>query len=417
LDMFEPQDHPNDFEYPGGPPKRPYDTTGYTLAFQMGVKFDRIMDGFDGPFVEAPGLQSPPPGKISGPSSPAGYLVSHRINNSFILINRLMKAKCDVYWLNKASTVEGEDLGTGTIWIPASPAVLHILQAGTKELGLNAYGVTKAPTGDALKLKPIRIGLYDQYGGLMPTGHIQWLMEEYEFPFEIVYPQALDAGNIKTRFDVLVFSDGAARLGGQDRRGGGRQIEPLTIPEQYRDRLGSFTQEKTLPQVKEFVEAGGDVITIGSSTSMAEMLGVPVSSYLTAIGKDEKEHPLIPDQFYIPGSLMRAHVDNADPLAYGMPDMADMFFDNSPVFKMRPDAELQHTHSVAWYQGPNILHSGWAWGEKYIDGGTAVVDASIGAGKVILLGPEVTFRAQPHGTFKFLFNGVYLGGATASSLD
>src|ERR1700733_1155355 len=244
LDMFEPQDHPNDFEYPGGPPKRPYDTTGYTLAFQMGVKFDRIMDGFDGPFVEAPGLQSPPPGKISGPSSPAGYLVSHRINNSFILINRLMKAKCDVYWLNKASTVEGEDLGTGTIWIPASPAVLHILQAGTKELGLNAYGVTKAPTGDALKLKPIRIGLYDQYGGLMPTGHIQWLMEEYEFPFEIVYPQALDAGNIKTRFDVLVFSDGAARLGGQDRRGGGRQIEPLTIPEQYRDRLRRFPQQK-----------------------------------------------------------------------------------------------------------------------------------------------------------------------------
>jgi hypothetical protein len=417
LDMFEPQDHPNDFEYPGGPPKRPYDTTGYTLAFQMGVKFDRIMDGFDGPFVEAPGLQSPPAGKISGPSSPAGYLVSHRINNSFILINRLMKAKCDVYWLNKASTVEGEDLGTGTIWIPASPAVLHILQAGTKELGLNAYGVTKAPTGDALKLKPIRIGLYDQYGGLMPTGHIQWLMEEYEFPFEIVYPQALDAGNIKTRFDVLVFSDGAARLGGQDRRGGGRQIEPETIPEQYRDRLGSFTREKTLPQVKEFVEAGGDVVTIGSSTSMAEMLGVPVSSYLTAIGKDEKEHALIPDQFYIPGSLMKAHVDNTDPLAYGMPDMADMFFDNSPVFKMRPDAELQHTHSVAWYQGPNILHSGWAWGEKYIDGGTAVVDASIGAGKVILLGPEVAFRAQPHGTFKFLFNGVYLGGATASSLN
>src|SRR5690606_9715435 len=25
LDMFEPQDHPNDFQYPGGPPVRPYD--------------------------------------------------------------------------------------------------------------------------------------------------------------------------------------------------------------------------------------------------------------------------------------------------------------------------------------------------------------------------------------------------------
>ena len=49
LDMFEPQDHPNDFAYPGGPPIPPYDATGWTLAYQMGVEFDRIMDGFEAP--------------------------------------------------------------------------------------------------------------------------------------------------------------------------------------------------------------------------------------------------------------------------------------------------------------------------------------------------------------------------------
>ena len=69
LDMFEPQDHPNDFRYPGGPPIPPYDVTGYTLAFQMGVKFDRILDGFDGPFEKVSGLQKPPPEKIHGPSA------------------------------------------------------------------------------------------------------------------------------------------------------------------------------------------------------------------------------------------------------------------------------------------------------------------------------------------------------------
>ena len=36
LDMFEPQDHPHDTEYPGGPPKAPYDITGYTLAVDGG---------------------------------------------------------------------------------------------------------------------------------------------------------------------------------------------------------------------------------------------------------------------------------------------------------------------------------------------------------------------------------------------
>ena len=49
LDMMEPQDHPNDFAYPGGPPLRPYDNAGWTLAYEMGVKFDRVLDAFDVP--------------------------------------------------------------------------------------------------------------------------------------------------------------------------------------------------------------------------------------------------------------------------------------------------------------------------------------------------------------------------------
>ncbi len=65
LDMFEPQDHPNDIPYPGGPPTRPYDNAGWTLAYQMGVQFDRILDGFDGPFEKVSGLQKPAPGKVS----------------------------------------------------------------------------------------------------------------------------------------------------------------------------------------------------------------------------------------------------------------------------------------------------------------------------------------------------------------
>ena len=45
MDMFEPQDHPNDIPYPGGPPRPPYDVTGYNIAYSMGIKFDRILDG------------------------------------------------------------------------------------------------------------------------------------------------------------------------------------------------------------------------------------------------------------------------------------------------------------------------------------------------------------------------------------
>ena len=41
MDMFEPQDHPDDIPYPGGPPRPPYDVTGYNLSYSMGITYDR----------------------------------------------------------------------------------------------------------------------------------------------------------------------------------------------------------------------------------------------------------------------------------------------------------------------------------------------------------------------------------------
>lgn len=245
----------------------------------------------------------------------------------------------------------------------------------------------------------------------MPSGWTRWLFEQFEFPFEVVYPQTLDAGNLRSKFDVLVFTDGAMRRGAATGRGGGRgaaAIDAQAIPEEFRARLGRITVEKTIPQVKAFVESGGTVVTVGSSTSMAELLGMPVSNYLVEAGADR---PLPRNKFYIPGSLVRARLDTSNPLAYGMPEQVEMFFDSSPVFKL--DAK---STKVAWFEGEKLLDSGWAWGEKYLDGGTAVADAKVGEGHVMVMGPEVTFRGEPHATFKLLFNGLFYGNSEAASL-
>ena len=149
MDMFEPQDHPNDFAYPGGPPNRPYDITGWTLAIQMGVTFDRIYEGFDGPFTKVTGLLPPPPAMvISSNGTPAGYMISHKINNSFVLINRLLAANCDVYWMKKEVMLNGQSFGTGSIWVPASPNALPILQKAAKDSGVSSYAVATAPKGE-----------------------------------------------------------------------------------------------------------------------------------------------------------------------------------------------------------------------------------------------------------------------------
>lgn len=411
-EMFEPQDHPRDEAYPGGPPVPPYDIAGWTLAMQMGVEYDRVFDDFRGPFVKLPfEMQKPEPGSIIGASNPAGYLISHRINNSFVLINRLLKNKSDVYWLQSALSADGQDLGTGTIWVPVSASALPVLQKGARELGIMIHAVAKAPVGDAFKIQPVRIGLYDQYGGMMPSGWTRWLFEQFEFPFEIVYPTTLDAGNLKGKFDVLVFADGAMRRGttGRGAGGGGRggPIDPETVPEEYRASIGRITEEKTMPEIRKFVESGGAIVTVGSSTTMADLLGVPVSNHLV----DAANKPLPREKFYIPGSLMRTTIDNTNPLAYGMPKTVEVFFDNSPVFNIGAGVK-----PVASFTGRQTLDSGWAWGQEFLDGGTAVAEAKVGEGKVLVMGPEVTFRGEPHATFKLLFNGVLYGNAQTTQL-
>ena len=122
LDMFEPQDYPNDFRYPGAPPTPPYDITGWTPALQMGVRFDRILDGFSGPFAPVRDTVAPPPGTITPAEHAAGYLLSHAVNNSVIAVNRLLKAGAAVYWLTQPLGVNGTRYPAGTIWIPASSA-------------------------------------------------------------------------------------------------------------------------------------------------------------------------------------------------------------------------------------------------------------------------------------------------------
>ena len=413
LDMFEPQDHPNDFLYPGGPPKQPYDITGWTPALSMGISFDRVLDGVEGPFAPVADTVTPPPGKVIETGSTRGYLLSHSVNNGIIAVNRLLAAGDDVYWVTHDLSVNGQSYPAGTIYIPASSSAVPIMRRAAAELGLSFTGIENEPADGLMKLSPVRVGLWDQYGGSIPSGWVRWIFDQYEIPYKVVYPQELDAGNLREKFDVLLFVDGAIpeRDGAAPGRFG-RQPDASEIPAEFRDRLGRVTVAKTVPKLREFLQAGGTVLTIGSSTILAKHLGLPVTDALVKEGSDK---PLPPEQFFIPGSVLEASVDNGDPLAYGIPDSVAVLFDESPVFRLGAGSDSV-VKKVAWYASTRPLRSGWAWGQEHLDQGVAVAEAKVGKGRLFLFGPEITFRGQPHGTFPFLFNGIYYGPASANGM-
>jgi hypothetical protein len=198
---------------------------------------------------------------------------------------------------------------------------------------------------------------------------------------------------------------GGAAAGG--RGGFGRAVDPATIPAEYQKMLGSLTPETSLPAIKDFLNAGGTVVTVGTATSLAYALGLPVENHLLVRAPGKPDRPLAGEEYYVPGSILQVAVDTTEAVAAGLPNKLDVFFNNSPVFRLDPDAAIKGTKAVAWFDSPTPLRSGWAWGQNYLEGGAAVVESNYGKGKVYLFGPEITFRGQPHGTFKFLFNGIY----------
>jgi hypothetical protein len=431
LDQFEPQDHPNDFAYPGAPPTAPYDIAGWTLAYQMAVHFDRVLDGFDGPFEEVKGPLPPPPGRVSRVEGAVGFFLDTRANDSFRAVNRLLKAGEEVRRLRGAFAGQGAPQPAGTFFVTRKPTTVPLLERIAFELGTSFLGSPVSPGAQAVALKPVRVGLWDRYGGSMPSGWTRWLLERFEFPFQVIFAPQLDKGGLREQFDVLILVDGAIpargvaalrRLasnppaGDQPPPEGGGPALPSeqNIPEEFRGRRGGITQTNTLPQLRKFLESGGTILTIGSSTSLGNQLGLAVANHLVGTDGDSKGRPLAREKFYVPGSVLRARVDPAHPLAWGLGEAVDVMFSSSPTFRLGDGAAANGLRRVAWFDSRTPLRSGWAWGQEHLEGGVAIAEGRVGKGTLVLCGPEILFRAQPHGTFKFLFNGIYQAGWAAA---
>ena len=100
------------------------DAAGWTLAYQMGIEVDRIMEGFDGPFEALPygQLLVPEPSVLS--SSASGYLLDARVNDSFKAVNDLLKGKVKVY---RTQSAVGSS-PAGSFYVPsAGKKILEIL--------------------------------------------------------------------------------------------------------------------------------------------------------------------------------------------------------------------------------------------------------------------------------------------------
>ena len=378
-----------------GTPIRPYDMGQDVLAEFMGIRVDPLDEAVEADFtrVAAPILRA---GTVE--KGPAGYVIDGRLNDAFRAVNLLFDRDVTV----RRADAAGDAVRAGDFLLPASaPAAVLAEVAKTTGVDLRAL---KAEPKAAHELKRLRIGMYQRYrGGNMDEGWTRWIFEQFGFQYKSVLDGEIKKGNLRASYDVFVFADDStsaitgepapSRPGGFSR---GARFEgvPDTTPPEYKSGIGA----DGVAAIKEFVRAGGTLVTLGGATDFAiSKLGLPVRNVVEGLSTKE---------FFCPGSTLRVTIDNAHPLAYGMPAEGLVLFHYSPAFDVVATDFNHRNDVVVRYAERDVERSGWLNGEEHIAGKTAMASIGYGEGRVVLIGFRTQNRAQTLGTYKFLFNAL-----------
>ena len=374
--LLEVQRYPELRQYPGGPLKRPYDVTAHTLGIQLGVETYSTEVAFD---VDSDilGPRALPQERFEGEGD--YWLFSHTNNASVLAVNRLLTSGNTVYWAPNGFRVGAEGFAVGT-FMARVDRDQETLRGSLRGLPISVRQVDRRPQLAWQRIRGPRIGLYKSFAPSIDEGWTRWTLEEYEFPYKSLLNRDIQEADL-TEYDVIVIphQDPELILGGLGK----------PYPPEYRGGI----EQQGLNRLKQFMEKGGTVVLLGSSTRLASPdWGIEVGD---VTGGLSSRH------LYVPGSLLRVEVNNRHPLGYGMPAEAAVMFVKSPAF------DLTDEQSVVRYSNKDLLLSGWIEGQEHLQGRSALGLSRLGKGRLILIGFRTQFRAQTRGTYKFLFNSLY----------
>ena len=145
-----------------------------------------------------------------------------------------------------------------------------------------------------------------------------------------------------------------------------------------------MTADRTVPQLRAFVEQGGTIVAIGgAATNLARHLGLPIENHLVENGQ-----PLPQQKFYVPGSLLSARVDTSLATTAGLKAQTTSSSTTVRSGSWAPGRGRAGITPLAWFDSPTPLRSGWAWGQEYLRDGVIAVEAKVGKGRVLLYAPR-----------------------------
>ncbi len=390
-ELFERQKYPDAVleDVGGNAAPLPYDTTGWTLPLQFGVDAEPVAAPLPAELKASLVRvdKAVHPGGVSGQGE--AFALSRQVNASFAAVNlalqqgaRLGIAQAPV------DTVNGPEAGAFVL-TGLSRAAMEKIAAG---LGVDVVAQA-APRADAVRLA--RVGLYRQWGSNIDEGWTRWLLEQYHYAPTSVYNKDMQAGGLKSKFDVLILPD----MGGRGTSAEKSLLEGFSADDEPAPYAGGIGAKGT-EALKRFVADGGTLVAFSKTAdAVIGLLDLPVENVLAG---------LKPEQFFCSGALLKLDVQPG-PATAGLPAHPTGMFESGPAFAPRDG--FQGTVLARYPAEENPLLSGMLKGPQAIQGKAAAVQVAYGKGTVYLYGFRPQWRGQSQGTYKFLFNTLYAPAA------
>ncbi len=265
-------------------------------------------------------------------------------------------------------------------------------------------GITTQVVGakDACAPAPRR-DLFAIYRSSVPShdeGWTRWILESKGISYGVLGDKELRAGvtvykpspGVTGKYYTLLIPDQPARTLLEGYRSG-------AMPPELTGGLGP----EGVKTLRDFVETGGTLIFLNRTANFAiEQFKLPLRNIVGGLPRTE---------FYVPGSILQIELDTTHPLTAGMPKETIAWAEDSPVFEVTNDPNASvpasNVRVVASYPADkNPLLSGWLLGGDLIKGKAALVEVTMGKGRVILFGFRPQYRAQSLATYPLFFNAL-----------
>jgi hypothetical protein len=178
----------------------------------------------------------------------------------------------------------------------------------------------------------------------------------------------------------------------------------LVIPSSRGSSLGSELGESGVERLKQWVEEGGTLITLGSSTDFVRDL--EMISLRSWYDLEENEDA---QSFAVPGAVFNANLNEHHWMSAGFAGMNLPVLVDSRRIYLPPDGPPSSRNRVIATYGEKI--SGHAWEESLerLAGAVFAYEERVGDGRVIAFAEDINFRAFWRGANRLFLNAVVLG--------